>query len=52
MINLDDYRKRKERIKEGFVLLPVYKKIYMQDDKLIGEFSNGKTEIIHNYSKD
>ena len=50
IINLDDYRKKKDKHKE-YVKIPVYERIYMEDDKLIGECSDGYKEIIKDYKK-
>lgn len=51
IINLEDYRKNKTKSKKHFVEIPVYEKIFLEGDKLIGEFSNGRTVVICDYSK-
>lgn len=51
IINLDDYRKNKTKSKKCSVAIPVYEKIFLKGNKLIGEFSSGRTEVICDYSK-
>lgn len=52
LIKLDVYRKKKLTSKNGKVLIPIYEKVFIEGNKLIGQFSSGRTEIIHDYSKD
>ncbi len=52
LVNLEEFRKRKVNSNKEFVLLPVYERIFLEGDKLIGQFLNGKTTIIHDYSKE
>lgn len=50
IINLEDYRKKKNKPPE-YLKIPVYERIYMEDDKIIGECSNGYKEIIKDNMK-
>lgn len=50
IVNLDTYRKKNKKSEE-YVMIPVYERIYVEDNKLIGEFSNGNKSIIKDYNK-
>jgi hypothetical protein len=53
IINLDEYRnKRKKRNDHLIVKIPVYSRITVEGNKLIGELENGQKVIIQNLEKE
>lgn len=50
IVNLDTYRRKKKS--EEYVMVPVYERIYVEDNKLIGECSNGYKSIIKDYNNE
>lgn len=53
IINLEEHRRKRktQTIKVEKVKIPVYVRVYMEENKLIGEFASGKTEVITDYRK-
>lgn len=45
IIYLDDYRRKKTE-KESFIKIPIFKRIIVEENKLIGEMENGRKVII------
>ncbi|KQB91930.1 MULTISPECIES: hypothetical protein [Anoxybacillaceae] len=54
IINLDDYRekKKKKRNDRSMVSIPIFSRITVEDNKLIGELENGQKVIIQNLEKE
>lgn len=54
IINLNEYRnnhrKAKKKNLSQFVKIPVYERVYMDGNKLIGECSNGYKKVIKEYN--
>lgn len=53
IININEYRnnsqKKKKKIQQ-YSKVPVYERIYMDGNKLIGECSNGYKKVIREYN--
>lgn len=45
IVNIDDYRRKKSE-KDSFIKIPVFKRIFVEGTKLVGEMENGKKVII------
>ncbi|WP_199426818.1 hypothetical protein [Thermaerobacillus caldiproteolyticus] len=53
IINLDDYRKKKEKKSDHLVVnFPVFSRITVERNKLIGELENGQKVIIQDLEKE
>lgn len=52
VINLEEHRKQKQSQAWRVVKLPVYVRVYLEGDKLIGEFENGNKKVITEYGED
>lgn len=60
IVNLDEYRNKKNNIQENvkkpvtktIYKVPIFEKVYVEDNKLIGEYSNGSKEVIREYNKE
>lgn len=52
VINLETYRSKKKKSQEEYVMVPVYERVYIEDNKLIGECSNGYKTIIKDYKNE
>lgn len=54
IINLDDYRKKKKKKRNdrSMVSIPIFSRITVEDNKLIGELENGQKVIIQNLEKE
>ncbi|MED3792077.1 hypothetical protein P4571_06470 [Niallia alba] len=53
IINLNEYRNKHRKAKKKssqFVKIPVYERVYMDGNKLIGECSNGYKAVIKEYN--
>lgn len=51
--NIEEYRKKKQLISQtGLVKIPVYKRVFLEGSKLIGEATNGRKDIITDYDKE
>jgi len=53
IINLNEYRNKLRKAKKQssqFVKIPVYERVYMDGNKLIGECSNGYKAVIKEYN--
>ncbi|MED5052657.1 hypothetical protein P9850_12615 [Anoxybacillus rupiensis] len=51
IIHLDDYRKKK-LIKEPVVYVPVFERVFIENNKLIGQFESGKKVIIKDFRRE
>lgn len=49
--DLNEYRERKMRPKGKLVKIPMYSRVYMEGNKLIGEFESGSSEVIKIYEE-
>ena len=52
VINIDTYRSKKKNANEEYVMAPVYERVYIEDNKLIGECSKGYKSIIKDYNNE
>ncbi|WP_185215638.1 hypothetical protein [Parageobacillus thermoglucosidasius] len=56
IINLDDYRKEKKKKKKRndrpMVSIPIFSRITIEDNKLIGELENGQKVVIQNLEQE
>jgi hypothetical protein len=50
IVNLDKYRKKKSNSK-SVVYIPVFKQIFIENNKLIGQFESGKKVVIEDFNK-
>lgn len=51
--NLENYRIRKDLTKKGMVRIPVFNRVFIEDNKLIGEQRGSKKlMIIKDYGKE
>lgn len=53
IINIDEYRNNHLKVKKKqsqYIKVPVYERIYMDGNKLIGECSNGYKKVIREYN--
>ncbi|WP_153406488.1 hypothetical protein [Gracilibacillus oryzae] len=52
LINLEKYKIKKQS-KQDLIKIPVYSRIYIEDNKLIGEIAgSGMTQVIDDYSEE
>lgn len=51
--NLEEYRKKIQIISQTkIVKIPVYERVYLEGNKLIGEVSDGRKNLITDYDKE
>ncbi|WP_378210062.1 hypothetical protein [Anoxybacteroides rupiense] len=50
IINLDDYRKKKSN-PESVVYIPVFERIFVEGNKLMGQFNSGKKVVIEHLKR-
>lgn len=46
IVDLDDYRKKKKKVVNPYINVPVFSRVYIEDNKLIGEVTDSKQKII------
>lgn len=51
IVNLDEYRKKKSN-SESVVYIPVFERIFIENNKLIGQFESGKKVVIEDFNKE
>lgn len=51
IIDLNEYRKKKYGQKEQLVKIPMYSRVFMEGNMLIGEFEGGRSEVIEIYEE-
>lgn len=52
IVNLNDYREKRLTEKTGVVRVPIYSKVCLEGNKLIGEFTDGRKELIKIFEED